>query len=71
MNIKMVINSQLPTIEPEKQTKQISRTETKSWIIWRNISCEGMGEIGGKGARNRQGDVRTVEEMEKPKNLYA
>ena len=31
MNIKMAINSQLPTVETKKQTKQTSRTETKSW----------------------------------------
>ena len=30
MNIKMATNSQLSTIESEKQTKQTSRTETES-----------------------------------------
>ena len=32
MNIKMAINSQLSRIESKKQTKQIKRTETESWI---------------------------------------
>ena len=41
MNIKIIINSQLSTIESEKQIKQIRRTETESWesfgalSIWR------------------------------------
>ena len=30
MNSKMTTNSQLPTTEPKKQTKQTMRTETES-----------------------------------------
>ena len=32
MNNKMAINTYLPSIESEKQTKQTGRTETESWI---------------------------------------
>ena len=32
MNNKMVININLSTIEPKKQTEQTRRTETESWI---------------------------------------
>ena len=74
MNIKMAINSQLSRIESKKQTKQINRTETESqvWTSLRGLS------VGRKGTGIKQyelaidkGVLRTVEEMEQPKNLYA
>ena len=34
MNNKMAINTYLPTTESRKQTKQVRRTESESWI-WR------------------------------------
>ena len=53
MNIKMAINSQLLIIESKKQTKQTSRTETKSQI-GRSFGGlpvgKGKGENKGKGA---------------------
>ena len=45
MNIKMAINSQLPTFESKKQTTQTSRTETESQI-WR--SSGGLSVQRGK-----------------------
>ena len=56
MNIKMTINSQLPTTESkkwkEKQTKQttITRTESKIWRSYEGLSAgKGKGENGEKG----------------------
>ena len=51
MNIKMATNAQLSITEPEKQTKQTSRTGTESWI-WRSFRGLSVGrqkmENGGK-----------------------
>ena len=81
MNIKMVINSQLLTIESKKQTKQTNRTETESQI-WRSFGGlsigSGKGEIGEKGTgidkykfggTEQTGMLRTVQEMEQQKNI--
>ena len=69
MNIKMVINSQLSTIESKKQTKQISRTGIESQI-WRSLgglsARREKGENGGKDGlrstnwyiQNTQGDIK-------------
>ena len=83
MNIKMVINSQLLTIESKKQTKQTNRTETESQI-WRSFGGlsigSGKGEIEEKGTgidkykfvgTEQTGMLRTVWVMEQLKNLYA
>ena len=53
MNIKMAVNSQLPTIESEKQTKQTSRPETDMdmEIIWMISSWEGEGRGRGEMCR--------------------
>ena len=83
MNSKMTTNSQLSTAESKKQTKQTTKTGTESQI-WR--SCVELlagrrrkEENGRKGAgikkhkwqvQNRQGMLRIVQEMEKPRNLY-
>ena len=45
MSIKMAINSQLPTIESKKQTKQTSRTEPESQY---GDHLKGY-HLGGKG----------------------
>ena len=50
MNIKMAINSQLPTVESKKQTKQTSRTETEPQI-WRSFG----GLSVGKGKEENRG----------------
>ena len=50
MNIKMAINSQQPTIESKKQTKQTSRTETESQI-WRSFGWLPVGR--GKGENRK------------------
>ena len=53
MNIKIAISSQLSTIESKQQTKQTSRTETKSqiWKSFGGLSVgRGKGENRGKGA---------------------
>ena len=78
----MAINTYLSTIESKKQTKQ-TRTETASWIQ-RTFSWlpdgRGCGEWvkrGGDSAvqigsyRIALGMESTVQEMEKPKSLYA
>ena len=83
MNIKMSINSQLSTIESKTQTKQTSRTETESQI-WRSFGGLLVGrwkeDNEGKSAEIKKyklvgteqtgGMLRTVQEMEQPKNLY-
>ena len=70
MNIKMIINSQLPKIESKNQTKQTNRIETESQI-WRSFgglsAGRGQRKNGGKGTvikkhnwqiQNRKGDVK-------------
>ena len=47
MNIKMVINSQLSTIESKKQTKQTSGTETES-EMWRSFAGLSVGRRKGE-----------------------
>ena len=53
MDIKMATNAQLSKTEPQKQTKQTSKTETESQM-WRSFSQlsvgRGKGENGEKGA---------------------
>ena len=54
MNIKMTLNSRLPTTEPkkQKQPKQTTRTRTEMqiWRSFRGIAGgRGRGENGGKG----------------------
>ena len=80
VNSKMTTNSQLSTNEPQKQTKQITRTGTESqkWRSHGGLSAgRGRRENGGKGTgnkkhkwqvQNRQGEVKNSMEMEKPKN---
>ena len=54
MNNKMAINTNLSTIESKKQTKEIRRTETESWIqraIWQ--FPDGSGGCGGVGEEAR------------------
>ena len=77
----MTTNSQLLTTEPKtnKQMKnmQASRTGTESQK-WRSHGGLSVGERGRKGTENkhkwqvenRQGRLRIVQEMQKPKNLY-
>ena len=51
MNIKMATNAQLSITEPEKQTKQTSRTGTESqkWRSYGGLTAGwGKGEDGGK-----------------------
>ena len=51
MNNKMAINRYLSTIESKRQTKQIRRTETESWI--QRVFCwlpDGRG-VWGNGGR--------------------
>ena len=74
--------SQLSTTKPkQKQIKQTTRTETESqkWRSHRGLSTGEWEGERGKGtenkqhkwqAENRQGRLRIVWEMEKPKNLY-
>ena len=56
----MTTNSQLSTTEPkkekQKQTKQTTRTETKSqkWRSHRGLSARRWGEKGGKGIGNKK-----------------
>ena len=82
MNNKMAVISQLSTIE-KNQTKQTNRTGTESqiWRSFRGLSVgRGKGRIGEKvqGLRVQigryridRGMLRTMQEMEQPKNLYA
>ena len=56
MNIKMVISSQLSTIESEKQTKQTNRrgSDSQKSRLYGALSVwEGEGEKGGKGIGNK------------------
>ena len=46
MNIKVVINSQLATIDSKNQTKQTGRTETES-KIWRSFGGLSVGRKKG------------------------
>ena len=83
MNSKMTTNSQLSTSEPkkQKQTKQTTRTgtEPQKWRSHGGLSvARGRGKIGEKvqGIRSingrykiDSGRLRTIQEMEKPKNL--
>ena len=76
----MVINSQLSAIESKKQTNR-TETETQMCRSFAGLSFgRGQGENGGKGARIKKyklvdteqtGMLRTVEEMEQPKNSHA
>ena len=56
MNSKMTTNSQLPTTEPKKQTKQITRTGPESQK-WRSHGGLSVGrrreENGGKVTGNK------------------
>ena len=86
MNSKMTTNSQLSITEPkkqkQKQTKQTTRTGTESqkWRSHGGFSVgRGWGRMGGKVQEVRsiigrykidRGRLRTVQEMEKTKNLY-
>ena len=60
MNSKMITNSQLSIIEPEKkqkQTKQTTRSRTKpqKWRSHGGLSTgSGKGKIGGKGTGNKK-----------------
>ena len=81
MNIKMTTNSQLSTTECRKQTKQTTRTGRESQI-WRSSGgssagrggmeekVQGLKSINGRYKIDRE-VLRIVQEMEKPKNLYA
>ena len=81
----MTANSQLLTTTPkkkQKQTKQTTRTgtEPQKWRSHGVLSTgEWEGKRGGEGTgnkshkwqvENRQGEVRIVQERQKPKNLY-
>ena len=80
----MTTNSQLSTTEHKKtpKTKQTTRTGTESqkWRSHGGLSVgKGRGRMEEKGTGNRniigshktdRGRLRTVQEMEKPKNLY-
>ena len=82
MNIKMTTNSQLPTTEPRnknKLSKQLEQEENHRNGDHMERHQWGRRREGGKGtenkqlkwqAENRQGRLRIVWEMEKPKNLY-
>ena len=52
MNVKMVINSKLSTIESKKQTKQNRNRIIDTEIIWRVITWGGKN--GGKGAGTKK-----------------
>ena len=82
MNSKMTTNSQLSTIEPKNKNK-LSKQLEEEWVH-RNrdhkegYHGEGEGKNWGKGTRNKtikgrykiaRGRLRTVWEMDKPKNL--
>ena len=85
MNSKMITNSQLSTTEPKKKSKLSKQLEHEQnhrngdhmkGYQWR----DGREEWGGKiqGIRSMVGRykidrrmLRIVQEMEKPKNLYA
>ena len=57
VNNKMTTNSQLSTNEPQKQTKQITRTGTESqkWRSHGGLSAGiRMGENGGKGTGTKK-----------------
>ena len=85
MNIKKAMNSQLLTIESKtnKQTNQKNRTGIESQV-WRSFGelligrgerrmrekVQGLKSIIGRYKIDR-GMLRIVQEMEKPKNLYA
>ena len=73
MNIKVVTNSQLSTIESKRQNKQNRNRIIYMDIIQRAISWQGKGENRGQVARlksanrqvqNRQGDVKNSTENE-------
>ena len=78
----MTANSQLLTTTPKTRTKannQNRNRTTEMEITWRAISGKRRGKNGGKGTgnekhkrqvQNRQGEVKKVQEIQKPKNLY-
>ena len=53
MHVKMAVHSQLSTIESERQTKQTSRTETKSqiWSSFGGLSAGRGKEENGEKAQ--------------------
>ena len=79
MNSKMATNSQLSTTEPKNKnknkTKQTTRpgTESQKWRSHGGLSVWGGGKVQGiisLNGRNKidRGRLRTVQEIEKPKN---
>ena len=79
MNSKMTTNSQLSTTEPKKQKQVEQEQNHRIGDHWKSYQWGGMGGEWGKSTgnkkhkwqvENRQGRLRIVLEMEKPKNLY-
>ena len=84
INSKMTTNSQLSITEPKDKNKQSKQLEQEQNhrnrdITWRVIIGECVGGEQGKGTenkmhkwqvQNRQGEVKNIQEMEKPKDLY-
>ena len=77
----MTTNSQLSTTKPKtkaKQTKQTTRTGTESqkWRLQGGVmgtmgeKVQGLRSINGRYKIDRR-MLRVVQEMEKPKSLYA